>query len=438
MKYAFLLILLILGGGYAAHRLHYIDLNAILEKLGPKRHPDVEIIDPSLNYVEPKPEPPKPVETNVVEEPVEPPPPPKKSVAELKAEADKAQQELDRAIASARASSGKTLMSFGGLGFGDVMKDSPISLESVPSDGGPAEDALCYRLLGPKLGRSLPPFGDQPQLFVTPQTRRIFRIEYSRPIPRRPGWEVNPDTTNLVTTLAGKLKREPFTLDLEEYPLGDRKFVFLAGETTLTVRECGGESLRLVIEHGGLRAAAKEETAVFRKESLDSPVSMKTLTSDAYPNSGVVKFGRVRVKDGTPRAFGGVVFGSLPPYSAKMFAPASSTDPKGFFIDYRKSKLKPFMNFEHGKATLSVINGAVIAVTLYSNGPEDGLTAEEYLEKVRKALGRKFKTKPVRTTGEGAQTETVYSVGSLSITLGPDPRGGFFLKAVNETLQQAW
>ena len=440
MKYLVILVLVVLGGAYAAHRLHYIDLSAILDKLGPRRHADVQIIDPSIGLDDARPkEVPKPVETNVVEEPVEPPPPPKKSASELKAEADEAQRALDLEIDRARQSSGKTLMSFAGIRFGDEMTASAVSLEGLPSDGGAPEDGLCHRLLGPKQGKSLCGLGNQPMVFVTPQTRRVFRIEFSRSIERKPGWPVNAVTTNLVETLAGKMRRRPFALDLEKYPLGERKYVFLAGETTLTVRECGGESLRLVVEHGGLRKAALDETAAFRKERLDDSVDTKALTSDAYPNSGMVKFGRVRTKNGTPRAFCGVVFGSLPPYSAKMAAPASSTDPRGFFIDYRKAaKCRPFMNFDHGKAAVSAVNGAVISVTLHSNGPGDGMTADEYLAKVRGALERKFKTRPVRTSGEGSGQEVAYAVGSLEITLGPDPRGGFVLKAVNEPMLKAW
>lgn len=438
MKYLLLLLLAVGGGAYVAHRLHYIDLSEILDKLGPRRHPDVQIIDPSIGLDERKPEAPKPVETNALEELDEPPPPPMKTSAELKAEADEAQRALDLEIERARPASGKTLPSFAGIRFGDVMDGSPIALEGVPQNGDRLEDGLCHRMLGPKLGKALRQFGDQPIVFVTPQTRRIFRIEFSRPVARRPGWAISPLTTNLVETLAAKMKRRPFALDLEKYPLGDRKYVFLAGETTMTVRESGGERLELVVEHGGLRKAALDETGAYRKESLDSPVQTKTLTADTYPNSGMVKFGRVRVKNGTPKAFCGVVFGSLPPYSAKMAAPGSSTDPRGFFIDYRKSKCKPFMNFDHGKATLSAINGAVVAVTLYSNGPEGGMTDAEYLAKIRKALEKKYKVEPVRMADADGRQEVAYSVGSLGISLGSDPRGGYFLKAVNETMQKAW
>ena len=438
MKYALLILLVAVGGAYVAHRLHYIDLSAVLDKLGPRRYADVQIIDPSIGLDERPEEPPKPVETNVVEAPVEPPPPPVKTVVELKAEADEAQRALDLEIARARTTSGKTLMSFAGIRFGDEASASAISLEGLPSDGGAPEDGLCHRLLGPKQGKSLCGLDVQPVLFATPKTHRVFRIEFGRTIERRTGWAVSPVTTNLVEMLAGRMKRRPFALDLAKYPLGERRYVFLAGETTVTVCECGGERLKLVVEHGGLRQAAKDETAGFRKESLDSPVDTKALTADTYPNSGMVKFGRVRTKNGTPKAFCGIVFGSLPPYSAKMAAPASSADSKGFFIDYRKAKCRPFMNFDHGRAEVSAINGAVIAVTLYSNGPEDGMTAEDYLAKARGALERKFKAKPVRTSGEGALQEVAYSVGSMEISLGPDPCGGFFLKAVNEPMQKAW
>ena len=438
MKYALLILLVAVGGAYVAHRLHYIDLSAVLDKLGPRRYADVQIIDPSIGLDERPKEPPKPVETNVVEAPVEPPPPPVKTVVELKAEADEAQRALDLEIARARTTSGKTLMSFAGIRFGDEASASAISLEGLPSDGGASEDGLCHRLLGPKQGKALCGLDVQPVLFATPKTHRVFRIEFGRTIERRTGWAVSPVTTNLVEMLAGRMKRRPFALDLAKYPLGERRYVFLAGETTVTVCECGGERLKLVVEHGGLRQAAKDETAGFRKESLDSPVDTKALTADTYPNSGMVKFGRVRTKNGTPKAFCGIVFGSLPPYSAKMAAPASSADPKGFFIDYRKAKCRPFMNFDHGRAEVSAINGAVIAVTLYSNGPEDGMTAEDYLAKARGALERKFKAKPARTSGEGALQEVSYSVGSMEISLGPDPCGGFFLKAVNEPMQKAW
>ena len=438
MRYVLILLLVLGAGGYVAQRYHVIDFNKILEKIRPAQHPDVEIIDPSIGLVEKRPEPPKPVVTNVVEEPSEPPPPPPKTAAELKAEADEAQKALDQEIAQARAVSGKTLPSFAGIRFGDVMDGPTIALERLPSDNGTVDEGLCYRMPGPEMGKSFRMFSARPSVYVTPKTRQIFRIDFARSIARQPGWKLNAETTNLVATLSEKLKRKPFALDLEKYPLGDRRFVFLVGETTLTVGEYGGTQLRLTVEHGAYRTLAKNETAAFRTESAADPVKTKALSSDKYPNSGMVKLGRVRMKKGTPKAFCGLVFGSLPPYSAKVSAPSSSTDPKGFFIDYRKAKCDPFMNFDHGKALVSGINGAVTAVRLHSNGPEDGLTDAEFFGRIRKAIEQKYKVKPVRTVGEGEMPELAYEVGSLEIVLKPDPNGGFCLNGVNTTMQAAW
>jgi len=426
--------------GYFAQRKGYVDFRQILDKLGPRRHADVKIIDPSLHIDDrrERPRPPEPAISNVVTAPVEPSPPPRKSYAELKAEADAAQDALDREIARARETSGKPLPGFAGIRFGDVQSGPPISLDPIPDADGTNACGLCYLMFGPRLKTSFRQFGNQPLVCVTPVTRKIFRIEFSRRIDRRPGWKFNPETTNLVETLSAKISRRPFSLDIERYPLANHAFVFPIGETTVTVCECGGEQLRLVVEHAGLRALAVEETAAFRKEALAKDTLTKSLGADSYPNSGMVKFGRLRMKKGTPKAFCGIVFGSLPPYSARVATPASSADPTGFFIDYRKSKCKPFMNFDHGKVETSVLNGAALAVRLFSNGPTDGLTSEEYFGRARKAIERRFKVQPDSARGDGPIQELTYVVGSLEITLGPDPAGGFRLSAVNTTLKEAW
>ena len=432
------LLLLAAAGGYYAHRNHYIDFNKILDLVRPAQHPDVQIIDPSLHIDDAKPvEPPKPVETNVTVEPVEPPPPPKKTTGQLRAESDEAQRALDAEIAKARETH-RPLPSFAGIKFGDVMKGLTLSLETLPDAANTNETGLCCQMYGPKLPTAFRKFDNPPIVYVTPQTHRIFRIEFTQAIPRKPGLALNPETTNLVEILSGKLKFQPFALDFEKYPMGDREFVFPLDKTTLTVGEYGGEKLKLTVEHEEFRTLAKSETEAFRAEALNQKVSLKTLSSDKYPNSGMVKFGRLHMKKSTPKAFCGIVFGSLPPYSAKISAPASSTDPKGFFIDYRKAKCPPFMSFDHGKTEVSAITGAVIGVRLYSNGPEDGLSDAEYYNLIRTALEHKYRTKPADIKGDGPLAEVTYSVGSLAINLGPDKRGGFFLSAVNTVLKENW
>ena len=409
-----------------------------LDRFLPRRHADVKIFDPSLELDNQ----PKPVETNVVEvvetnAPALPPEPPPKTMAELRAEANTAQEALDREIEKARqASAGHELPAFAGVRFGDALKGPTISLVSGTAKNG--ESFFSYLMNGPVLKTPFRKFGTQPLVHVTPKTRRIYRIEFSQNIVRTPGWKYNPETTNLVEMLSNKLGCQPFALDADQYPLGNHEFVFPMGETTLTVGEYGGEQLKLIVEHNGLREAACAESADIRKAALAKASGSKALFSDKYPNAGMVKFGRARMKNGTPKAFGGIVFGSLPPFSAKMAAPPSSTSAKGFYIDYRKApKCRPFLNFDRGKAETSSINGAVIAVNLYCDSPDNGLTDAEYFAQIRSVLDQECKVKP-ETKGDGPEQELVYTVGSLEITLGPDPCGGFRLRAVNTVLKELW
>lgn len=435
------ILILLVGGGFLAQRFHYIDFNKILDSIMPGRHHDVEIIDPSLHLVEVKPvEAPKPVETNVIvetEPPPPPPPPPKKTTGQLRAESDEAQRALDAEIAKIRETT-RTLPSFAGIKFGEVMDGLPIALETLPGADATNETGLCQKMFGPKLPSPFRKFDNPPIVYTTPLSHKIFRIEFVQSIPRQPRLQLNPETTNLVEILSGKLKRDPFSLDFEKYPMGDREFVYPLGETTLTVGEYGGEKLKLIIEQNEFRKLASSETDAFRGKYENKKSGVKTLSSDKYPNSGMVRFGRLRMKKDTPKAFCGIVFGSLPPYSAKISTPASSSDPKGFFIDYRKSSCQPFMNFDHGKAEISAINGAVIGVRLYSNGPDGGISDAQYYKLVRSALENKYKTKPADVKGDGPLAEVTYSVGSVAITFGPDKRGGFFLSGVNTVLKENW
>ena len=423
-------------GGFLVHR--YVGFDKILDKLRPRQHADAKIIDPSTLH-KPKEEKkaPPPVVTNVVVE-IEEPEQQKKTIPMMQAEADKAQKALDQEIAKARSADAKSLPGFAGIRFGNVIDGPAISLERLPDCEKYGDEGLCCLMFGPKLAKAFNRFGTQPMVYATPKTHKVFRIEFSRPIERVAGWKLNPDTTNLVQDLTVKLKRTPFSLDVSQLPLAKREFVFPIGESTITVGEYGGTQLKLIVEHAGIRASAAAETEAVRKESRGESANMSALTSDKYPNGGMVKFGRVRMKKGTPKSFCGIVFGSLPPYSARIITPPSSTAAHCFYVDYRTTKCKPFMNFIHGKAELSGINGAVTAVSLFCNEPDNGLTDAEYFEKARQAIEHKFKAKPTAEEGDGPVKKLTYSVGSLEITLGPDPQSGFYLKAVNTTLKEAW
>ena len=69
---------------------------------------------------------------------------------------------------------------------------------------------------------------------------------------------------------------------------------------------------------------------------------------------------------------------------------------------------------------------------------ENGLSNVEYFNKVRKAIEQKYKVKPTSAKGDGPLQELTYAVGSLEISFGPDVRGGFYLRAVNTALREAW
>ena len=125
--------------------------------------------------------------------------------------------------------------------------------------------------------------------------------------------------------------------------------------------------------------------------------------------------------------------------SAKAFV--SSSPAKGtcaFFVDYAKFKCHPFMNFVHGRAETGRSNGAIVAVDLHSDGPTDGLSDEEYYNKVRGVLESHYKVKPREEKGEGPLKTLVYGVGDTDLTFGPDPAGGFRLRAENTVLSALW
>lgn len=424
-----LILFLIVGGAIGTYvYLHYTGFR--------KEEPVVEEQPPPKPVVKKEPVAPEPVVEPVQVVPEEPPPPPPKTVAELKAEADAAQKELDAKIAEARkASVGKELPGFAGARFGDVAKGTPISSEKLPGDGL-AESGYGIALEGPALKSAFRGFGSRPTLWVTPKTYSIYRIEFSRNLDRTPGLMPDPETTNLVALLTKKMRRDPLFLDPGKFPLGRREYVFPFGSTTLKVCECGGGVLKLIAENEALHDQARAESAELRKEELAAPFSDKRLSSDKYPSAGAVKLGGIRLKKGTPRHFCGIGFGNLAPYGSKLSKPL-----KGkwmFFIDYRKFKCRPFLNFEHGWAEIGRSNEAVVAVELHSEGAVDGLTDEECFAKIRKTLETRYGVTPRETRGEGPMPTLVYGVGDVDLTFGPDPVGGFRLRAENTVLSAVW
>lgn len=425
-----LILLLIFGGGIGTYvYTHWTGFR--------KDQPEEEEAPPPPKRAEPKPavepvkEPEKPAE------PEEPPPPPKKTVAELKAEADAAQEELDRKIAAAREqSAGKELPGFAGVRFGEVVNETPLATVKLPGTGDLETDGFGIAMQGPTLKRAFMAFGTRPKVWVTPKTHRVYRIEFAHALNRLPGPMPDAETTNLVAVLERKFRRDALHLDPEKFPLGRREYVFPLGTTTLTVGEYGGGMLKLVVENEAMHDDVRKESAAERKRQLAEEPRVKALGSDKYPKAGAVKLTNVRMKKGTLRKFCGIAFGALPPYGAKISNPKDGC--KAFFIDYRKSKCRPFMGFTHGRAEIGRANNAVYAVELHSDGAYDGLTDVEYFARVRQAIEGYYETKPISTKGQEPLPTLVYGIGDADITLGPDPAGGFRLRAENTMLKALW
>lgn len=373
-----------------------------------------------------------------VEEEKPPAPPPKKTVAQLKAEADEAQHKLDFQIEEAKkASKGKELPGFAGVRFGDPAQGETLYYTSIPDAAGNTNGGGygCV-VLGPKLAKPFRSFVKNPLLYVTPKSRKVYRIEFSLDLKKTPSTMPDAETTNVVALLEKKFRRDALHLDPALYPLGRREYVFPFGETTLTVGEYGGDWLKLIVEHDGVRAEAKGETETAHKEALGEKVRVKILGSDKYPTQGEVKIGRGKLKKGTIRSFCGLRFGNSAPYDAKFVSTPQGG--RAFFIDYRKAKLTPFMGFDHGTAEVGRANGAIMAVELYSDGSDEGLTDEEYFGKVRQALEDFYSVKPQTSTGDGPCPKLVYALGDVALTLAPDPRGGFMLRAENTVFKALW
>ena len=110
--------------------------------------------------------------------------------------------------------------------------------------------------------------------------------------------------------------------------------------------------------------------------------------------------------------------------------------PKGFFLDYGMAKCPPFRGFAYGRADIDPVRGGVYAVHLTSEGGTEGQDDKDYYESVKAALSGHYKVTPTEKKGEGVFPELTYQIGDLAVTFGPDPRGGFYLDAVNQALAE--
>ena len=304
------------------------------------------------------------------------------------------------------------------------------------ADGSVAARGAAFAVYGPTLKKPFMSLGARPLVWVTPKTRRPYRIEFARALAPKPGRLHDAETTNLVAFLSKRFSAEPFaTLPLDPDVAGC-EYVFPMGSATVTVAE-SGERLVFSVEREDLRAEALAESEALRTaEKKVAAEDGEALASRRYPRRPVDKklYAGVRFKDETPRAFCGVVLPSRPPESATLVVPQKG--PKGFFLDYEWAKCRPFRGFTRGRADVDSKRGGVFAVTLFSEGGSGGLDDADYFASVRTALSEHYKVTPEeKKAAEGERfPQLVYRIGDLVVAFGPDARGGFRLRAENEVL----
>ena len=332
----------------------------------------------------------------------------------------------------------KPLRSFAGIRFGvPITSGSPVkwgtALEESAGDSVAARGA-AFAVYGPKLATPFLKFGTRPLVWVTPKTRRTYRIEFSRDLSAGEDRH-DPETMQIVAELRARFKIEPRVTEPRVPGRAGCEYVFPIGTSSVTVGEYGGV-LRFSVERADIRDEARAETEALRQEKKGQVAADGTvLDSKRYPNGGV-DLTRYRdlppFREGTPVAFCGVVFGSQPPETATVVVPQKG--PRGFFLDYARTKCSPFRGFAYGRADVDPVRGGVYAVQLLSEGGTEGQDDRDYYESVKASLSTHYGVEPIKKGGSGAFSNLIYQVGDLTVAFGPDPRGGFRLLARNEVL----
>ena len=378
----------------------------------------------------------KKVEVVEAPPPIElPPEPPKKSEAEILREEEAHRKAVWAQIEEARKKSdAKPLDGFAGIRFGEPFASgAPVkwgtAFENSAGDSVAAR-GVAFAVYGPKPTK---PFGTKPLVWVTPKERRPYRIEFSRPLASKSAAKHDPETTNLVAMIQSRFKVEPFTPRPCVPGRAGCEFVFPLGATTVTIGEYDG-NLRFSVEREDIRESARAETESLRQDMSVVSADGERLDSKRYPNGGLdlKKYRGLRFKDGTPPSFCGVVFGSAPSENTTVQVPQKGA--KGFFLDYRMAKCPPFRGFVYGRADIDPVRNGVFAVHLSSEGGAYGQDDKDYYESVKNSLSQHYKVTPTEKNGGGMFPELAYQVGDLTVTFGPDPRGGFYLHAVNGVL----
>ena len=338
-------------------------------------------------------------------------------------------------IAAARKDpSAKPLPGLKGIRFGEVQEGVPSAWGPILPGDSVEKSGVTYAVYGAEVAKPIGTLGRRPLVWVTPKTRRVFRIEFFRDMVLAPKSRHDAETATLVEMMKKALKRDPIVPHACVPDLPGVEYVFPSGDTTVRVGEYGGE-VKVIAEHEGLRQEAKAEADQLRAAKMADTSEDDLLVSTRYPQGPAVSYKGLisRFREGTPKSFCGLTFGRTPPEWATIVNPKNGE--KGFFLDYGRAKCPAFKGFTVGKADIDRYRNAVFAVTLYnSEGGQDGLDDASYFKSVREALDRQYLVKPEEKPGTREFPELVYSKGDVTITFGPDRNGGFRLRGENHVL----
>lgn len=327
-------------------------------------------------------------------------------------------------------------------GFAGIRFDAPLADGGavcwgtvLPNGAGESVEArgAAFAVYGPKLKKPFLSLGTQPLAWVTPKTRRPFRVEFKRPIKRSAGALHDPETTNLVAFLEKRFSCRAYAPQPANPARPGCEYVIPVGPALLHVMERDG-LLSFSVERTDLMEVARQEAAQLRQERTRVADADQILNSTRYPRGKIdlSKYPKIRLKEGTPRAFCGIVFSAPPPENARLFNPQKGA--KGFYLDYERAKIPSFAGFRYGKAEYDERRGGVFAVRLISDGGREGQSDADYFASVRGTLSERYGVKPTETKTDLGFPVLTYQVGDVLITFGPDPRGGFFLNAENSVL----
>lgn len=380
------------------------------------------------------------VETNEVVQVEEKPVVREKTEEEILREEEAARQAVLAKVAEARGKDGvQPIPSFAGVRFGEPFAEgTPVTWGTVmPQEAGGdvAKRGASFAVYGQPLKKAFLSLavGTRPLVWVTPGTRRPWRVEFARPLVCARGTKHDPGTQKVVEELSKRFG-EPFVTTPPRENRAGCEYVFPRGSSTVVVAERNGK-LVFEVERDDLKADACKEAAELRAAKRVDEEGDKIIASSRYPHGEIDRrrYPKVRFQESTPPSFCGVLFASQPPEGVPVVVPQKG--PKGFFLDFDRVKCRAFKGFRVGRANVDPYRGGVYAVDLYSEGGTEGLDDKDYYAAVKDSLSRHYKVEP-KTVGTGDFPALAYTVGDVTVDFGPDPRGGFRLRAANKVLAE--